>query len=360
MDGKRGPILFRLDATQAEGWEAFYQALSLAAAMQRRRRGTHFFSYLDPLSLATVIHRGNNDWTPAEQLLGSDNDLNLTLAQVRKLQPSAVIVAGKNVTTEYLEAIRKTGVMVLALDSVPGVRYPSGIVVNPLLAPSMKAYRYDAGTQLLLGRRFALVRGVFRRQRTIRATEQPGPFRALVMFDDDDAGVQTLERTQQLLEMPKVDKVSIFCKTHHAQYDELRDFCDDNKARVEIVTETKEMMTRLVRSHFALTSGDSGALELCCVGIPQLMLPTKPAHLLNAKRMDDEGAGTFLGAAMDVSFNQLHDAVNIVLDDPMERLGMNRCGRNLIDGRGGDRIVNGLEIVLHSPQVKQSQIRLAA
>lgn len=32
----------------------------------------------------------------------------------------------------------------------------------------------------------------------------------------------------------------------------------------------------------------------------------------------------------------------------MERLGMSRCGRNLIDGRGGDRIVNGLEIVLHA------------
>ena len=74
---------------------------------------------------------------------------------------------------------------------------------------------------------------------------------------------------------------------------------------------------------------------------------------LPADGMDDEGAATFLGAASDVNFDQLHEAVNIVLDDPMERLGMSRCARNLIDGRGGDRIVNGLEIILHSPQHRQ-------
>ena len=89
-------------------------------------------------------------------------------------------------------------------------------------------------------------------------------------------------------------------------------------------------------------------MELCCVGIPQLTLPTQQAHVWNAKRLDDEGAGTFLGAASDVTFEQLAEAVAIVLDDPMERRGMTRCGRNLIDGRGGDRLVNGMEIVLHT------------
>ncbi|MGL6072533.1 MAG: PseG/SpsG family protein [Fimbriiglobus sp.] len=360
MDVKRGPILFRLDATTEEGFEPFYQGLSLAAALQRRRRGTHFLSYLDPLSLATVIHRGNNDWTPAENRVGEPADLDFTLAQIHRTQAAAIIVGGANVSREYLEALHKTGATVVAIDSEPGIRYPGGIVVNPLLAPGKRAYQFDAGTQLLLGRRFALVRGVFRRQRTIRATEQPAPFRALVMFDDDDIGDQTLLRAEQLLEMPKVDKVSIFCKTHHPRYDDLRDYVSEAGGRVEIVTESKEMMTRLVRAHFALTSGDTGAMELCCVGIPQLALPTRPHHLLNAKRMDDEGVATFLGAAADVSFDQLHEAVNIVLDDPMERLGMNRCGRNLIDGRGGDRIVNGLEIVLHSPMAKSRQIRIAA
>ncbi len=60
-----------------------------------------------------------------------------------------------------------------------------------------------------------------------------------------------------------------------------------------------------------------------------------------------------------MSFDSLYETVNLVLDDPMERLGMSRCGRNLIDGRGGDRIVNGLEIVLHTPQSNSARRREA-
>lgn len=354
MEVKRGPILFRCDGTQELGWEPTYQCLSLAAALQRRRRGTHFLSYFDPLALAQTVHRGNNEWSPAETTIGGPGDLSATLAAIRRINAAAVVVAGPNVSDDYVAELGKTGASVLVIDSQASVRAPSGaIVVNPLLTPSMKAYRFDRGAQFLLGKKFALVRGVFRRQRTIRATEQPGPFRALVAFGDDDAD-QTLIRTQQLLEMPKVDKVSIAVRAHHPNYHDLRDFAEEQGGKVEIVTEPKELMTRLVRAHFALTSGDTWSLELACVGIPQLLLPTKAIHALNAKRMDDEGAATFLGGADDVTEAQLSEAVGLILDDPMERLSMSRCARNLIDGRGGDRIVNGLEIVLHTPWARQA------
>jgi spore coat polysaccharide biosynthesis predicted glycosyltransferase SpsG len=361
MDVKRGPILLRCDGTPEHGWEPLYQCLSLAAALQRRRRGTHFFSYLEPLSLAQTIHRGNNEWSPAESPLGGVGDLEATLREVRRLGAAAVVVAGTTATEDYLQALTRSGAAVLTLDTTAKLNFPGSIVINPFLAPGRKAYRCGRGTQLLLGRKFALVRGVFRRQRTIRATEQPGPFRALVALGDDDPADQTLLRTRQLLELPKVDRVSIACRTHHPRYHELRDFADESGGRVEVVTEPKELMTRLVRAHFALTSGDTWSLELCCVGIPQLLLPASPAHQLNAKRMDDEGVATHLGHAGEVTLDQLAEAVAVVLDDPMERLGMSRCARNLIDGRGGDRVVNGLEIVLHTPWAKQAaESRMAA
>jgi spore coat polysaccharide biosynthesis predicted glycosyltransferase SpsG len=358
MEVKRGPILFRCDATPELGYERFYQCLSLAAAMQRRRRGTYFLSYLDPLGLATTIHRANNDWIAAETPVGGSDDVAATVAEVRRLNAAAVVVASQDANAEYLSALGETGTRVIVIDAEPTIRYPSKLVVNPFLAPGPKPYRVELGTQLLLGQRFALVRGVFRRQRTIRAVEQPGPYRALVAFGDDDAADQTLARTEQLLEMEGVDKVSIVLRTHHPRYDEIKDLASGSKGRVEVLTEVKELMTRLVRSHFALTSGDTWALELCCVGIPQLMLPSQTRHLLNAKRMDDEGVGTFLGAAADVTQSQLGEAVGLVLNDPIERMGMTRCGRRLVDGRGGDRIVNGLEIVLHAQ--KAAAVRIAA
>jgi spore coat polysaccharide biosynthesis predicted glycosyltransferase SpsG len=354
MDASRGPILFRCDGTPEQGWEPFYQCLSLAAALQRRRRGTHFLSYLDPLSLAQVVHRANNEWVPAEQPLGSPGDVQATVAQARRLSAAAVVVAGSGVTPEYLAELRATGALVVVFDSAAAMRFPADVVVNPFLAPARKAFRVEHGTQLLIGHRFALCRGVFRRQRTIRATEPVQPFRALVAFGDDDLAGQAVDRTRELLEMPKVAKVSVAVRTHHPRYEELKDFASESDGRVEVITEAKELMTRLVRVHFALTAGDGWSPELCVVGIPQLILSQTDRHARNAKKMDEEGVATFLGDAGAVTFDQLREAVDLLLDDEMERRGMTRCARNLVDGRGPDRIVNGMEILLHTPARKRA------
>lgn len=359
MDASRGPILFRCDGTAEHGWEPFYQCLSLAAALQRRRRGTHFFSYLDPLSLAQVVHRANNEWVPAERQLGTPGDLEATVAQVRRLSAAAVVVAGQGVTPEYLAELRATGALVVAFDSTAAMRFPADVVVNPFLAPGRKAFKYEPHTQLLTGHRFALCRGVFRRQRTIRATEPVQPFRALVAFGDDDLSGQAVDRTRELLEMPKVAKVSVAVRTHHPRYEELKDFAGESGGRVEIVTENKELMTRLVRVHFALTAGDGWSPELCVVGIPQLILSQTDRHARNAKKMDEEGVATYLGDAAGVTFDQLREAVDLLLDDEMERKGMTRCARNLVDGRGPDRIVNGMEILLHTPARKRAAVAVA-
>jgi spore coat polysaccharide biosynthesis predicted glycosyltransferase SpsG len=356
MDATRGPILFRCDGTKERGWEPLYQCLSLAAALQRRRRGTHFFSYLDPLSLATGINRANNDWAPAEQALGSTGDLQATIAQIRKHDAAAIVVAGEGMNSDYLAALKETGTLVVAFDSSANLNFPIDVVVNPLLAPGKKPYRVGPGCQRLLGHRFALCRGVFRRQRTIRAMEPPAPFRALVAFGDDDARGETITRTRQLLEMEKVQKVSIAIRTHHPRYDEVLDLADASGGAVEVLTESKELLTRLVRVHFALSSGDMWSPELCVVGIPQLIISQTTRHAMNGKKMDEEGVATFLGDAADVTVDQLREAVDQLLDDPMERKGMTRCARNLFDGRGPDRIVNGMEIMLHSPSRRQTAV----
>src|SRR5437868_6672503 len=130
MDATRGPILFRCDGTPEGGWEPLYQCLSLAAALQRRRRGTHFFSYLEPLSLATGINRANNDWAASERRLGTPGDLEATLAQARKHNAAAIVVAGEGMTPDYLTALKKTGALVLAFDSAAAMTFPCDVVVN--------------------------------------------------------------------------------------------------------------------------------------------------------------------------------------------------------------------------------------
>ena len=96
------------------------------------------------------------------------------------------------------------------------------------------------------------------------------------------------------------------------------------------------------------------------VGIPQIIVSQTTRHGMNGKKMDEEGVATYLGQSADVSAEQLKEAVESMLDDSMERKGMTRCARNMFDGRGPDRIVNGMEIILHTPARRRAASALPA
>ncbi len=355
----RSPILFRVDASAEHGWEPFYQCLTYAAALQRRRRPAYFLGRIQPFPLVSQVVRGGNDFLTAEHEIGTAEDCDETIREVRRLGAAAVIVNAPGIQEEYLRELSSTGTTVVVIDGEAGVRFPNRLVINPYLGKPMGSYDWEPGAQLLLGRKYAIVRSVFRRQRQVRSSDPQGSYRGIVALGEDDFAGQSLVRTQELLATSRVDKLSVMVRSHHHQLDELKTLAEKHKARLEVLTEPSEIGTRLPRAHFALTGGDGLSLEMACVGVPQLVITQHARHAANAKKLDEEGAATNLGTIEQATPGALRDAVNYVLDDQLERMGMARCGRQLIDGKGPDRIVNGLEILIHTPAEPQ-RLRLAA
>jgi spore coat polysaccharide biosynthesis predicted glycosyltransferase SpsG len=355
----RSPILFRCDANPRRGWEAFYQCLTYAAALQRRRRPAYFLGQISPFPLLSQIVRGGNDYIPASHEIGTAEDCDETIQEVRRLGAAAVIVNSPGIQEEYLRELSSTGTTVVVIDSEATVRFPNRLVINPLPGLPIGKYRWERGTQMLLGERYAIVRSVFRRQRALRSGDPQGSYRGIIAFGEDDFAGQSLSRAQELLSASRVDKLSVLVRSHHPQLEPLRKAAEKNKGRLEVLTEPSELGTRLPRAHFALTCGDGLSLEMACVGVPQMTITQNPRHVPTARNLDEEGAATYLGTAEEVTVNALRDAVNYVLDDRLERAGMTRCARLMVDGKGPDRIVNGLEILIHAP-TEAARLRLAA
>ena len=355
----RAPILFRVDAAPRVGWEHLSRCLVLAAALQRRRRPAYFLSQLDPGSLALTVKRGGNEWLDADAPAGSAEDLEETLQEIRRIRPAAVVVDFADVHEEYLAALRATGVMVVSLDSLAAVPFPSRLLINPLLAPGREAYEIVPGTQILLGARYALVRPEIRRVRPTRAREPVEPFRALVALGDDDPHFQAGLLAKQLLNCPKVGRVDVAVRPYHPHLAELQALAEACPERLEVVFETAEVPLRVARAHFAVTAGNAWSLELACVGVPQLVIVQAEVHWPTAQRLEEEGAATCLGWHENVSATTLRQAVADLLSDPLERQAMARCGRQLIDGRGPDRLVTALEVLLHpSRQIQEMRMEL--
>jgi spore coat polysaccharide biosynthesis predicted glycosyltransferase SpsG len=352
----RSPVLFRVDGAPRLGYEHLSRCLTLAAALQRRRRPAYFLSQLDPGSLGLMVKRGGNDWLDADAPAGSAEDLEETIQEVRRLQPAAVIVDAPDASEEYLTELRKTGVLVVSLDHQATVRFPSRLVINPLLGPARDSYEFERGTQLLLGARYAIVRPEIRRVRPLRAQEPPQPLRAIVALGDDDPNNQAGELAKLLLNCPRVGRVDVLARAYHRDLAGLQALAASCPDRLEIATEPNEISPRLGRCHFALTAGNVWSLELACVGIPQLVLVQSEPHWPTAQRLEEEGAATCLGWHANVSPTTIRQAVSDLLTDPLERQAMARCGRKLIDGRGPDRLVTALEVLLHpSRQLQLSE-----
>jgi spore coat polysaccharide biosynthesis predicted glycosyltransferase SpsG len=350
--------LIRVDATPHSGYEHLARCLTFAAALQRRRRPTYFLSQLEPNSLALAIKRAGHEWLDADSRAVTEDDVGESVQEIRRLRPAAVIVDSAEATQAYLSELAATGTLIVSLDSLAAIRFPSQLLVNPLLGPGREAYEFFPGTQLLLGQRYALVRPEIRRIRPTRAQEPPplsppngkpttGQYRALLALGEDDPHGQTLELARVLLNVPRVARVDVVVRTHHPDLEKIQALAAAHPDRLEVALEPAEITARIVRCHFALTSGSGWSLELACVGVPQLLLVQSDAHWPTAHRLEEEGCATCLGSHTNTSPATIRQAVQNLLSDPLERQAMARCARKLIDGRGPDRLVTALEVMLH-------------
>jgi spore coat polysaccharide biosynthesis predicted glycosyltransferase SpsG len=349
----RAPVIFRVDANPRVGWEHLSRCLVLASALQRRRRPAYFLSQLEPGSLGLALKRAGNDWLDADSAAGTAEDLAELIQEVRRLRPAAVVVDAADIREAYLAELRNLGILVVSLDSLAGIPFPSRLVINPLLAPGRESYEHAHGTQLLLGPRYALVRPEIRRVRPVRAQEPAQPFRALVALGDDDPNNQAGELAKILLNSPRVARVDVVVRPYHRDLEGLLALAAQCPERLEIVSEPAEVPGRIARCHFAVTAGNAWALELACVGVPQVVIVQSEAHWPTAQRLEEEGAATCLGWHANVSPQTVRQAAQDLLGDPLERQAMARCGRKLIDGRGPDRLVTALEILLHPSRMVQ-------
>jgi spore coat polysaccharide biosynthesis predicted glycosyltransferase SpsG len=343
----RDPILFRVDGTTASGWERLTRCLALAAALQRRRRPTYFLSQLEPASLALPLKRAGNSWLEPDGPAGTQDDLSETIQEIRRINPAAIIVDCADADESYLEALRGTGTLVVSMDHLANARFASRLVINPLLAPAREAYNFVPGTQLLLGHRYAIVRPEVRRARPSRAQEPPEPFRCLIALGDDDPNRQSLKLARLLLKESKPERIDVMARPQNPDLAELQALAADSGERMTVVTEPAEITNRLARAHFALAAGTSWSLEFACIGLPQLLIVQSEAHWPTAQRLEEEGAATCLGWHESVSAQTIRTAIDNLLSDPLERQAMARCGRQLIDGRGLDRLITALEVMLH-------------
>src|SRR5947209_6252714 len=144
----REPVLFRVDGTPQSGWARLSRCRTLAAALQRRRRPSHFLSRVEPIGLAGPLKRGGIDWIPAFESVGADGDIVQIAREIRKLSPAAIIVDSPEADISYLSELVGTGPLVVSFDHLAQHPAVAHLLINPLLAPAADGFELSPGTQV--------------------------------------------------------------------------------------------------------------------------------------------------------------------------------------------------------------------
>lgn len=286
----------------------------------------------------------------ATQLIADDvggaGDLRETVTLARNSGCRWLVLDGYHFDSRYMQGVQAGGLRLMVVDDVAD-RDLGGVDVvlnhNPYATQGM----YDTLTpqpRLLLGSPYTLLRREFLRQRLVPGTARER-LRTLVTLGGADANNATLAVIRAFRQVPQPRRDIVFvigqANPHlESLRAELPALCDHHDAA--LLVNPPDVPGLMASCDLAVTAAGSSCWELCCLGVPQIILVTADNQRLMPSYFRDRGIAAVFGALDDSRTGELAAMIATLLDDGETRRRLSVAARSVIDGGGAARIVDFL------------------
>ena len=99
----------------------------------------------------------------------------------------------------------------------------------------------------------------------------------------------------------------------------------------------------MIWADVSINAGGSTCWELCCLGVPMIILIASDDQVLTAQELDDKGYAKSVGNLCASSIDaDLAEALEELLYDPQQRAKMSSRSQDLVDGFGASRVSKSL------------------
>jgi spore coat polysaccharide biosynthesis predicted glycosyltransferase SpsG len=113
-------------------------------------------------------------------------------------------------------------------------------------------------------------------------------------------------------------------------------------ANVAIVRDARDMAARMLGCEMILSGGGATVYESASLGAPMMIVASAPEEDAAARRLADLGLCEFLGAVETLTPRILAAAIQSFAEDLAARSRSSTLGRELVDGRGAERVVQSI------------------
>jgi UDP-2,4-diacetamido-2,4,6-trideoxy-beta-L-altropyranose hydrolase len=206
------------------------------------------------------------------------------------------------------------------------------VLLNQNIHADRLPYRTPSGTRRLTGPTYALLRSEFLEEPPARDFGAPSA-RMLVTFGGADAHDQARRVERLLPSLTPPLEVRIVAGQAHPH----SGFTTIGRLRVDWQNGTDDMAGLLRWADLAVCASGSTCWEVARLGVPAIALIVSSNQERIAAGLDEAGVIRNAGWYDRIGDDELGQAIEQLRHDPV-RAAMSRRGRDLVDGRGADRV----------------------
>lgn len=338
-----GTLLFRADASVAIGTGHAMRCLALAQAWQDTG-GRAVFAIADSTpAIRRRITAESYELADISGQAGTVEDVLQTIELARNTGCEWIAVDGYHFGEDYQRALKERGLKVLLLDDYGHAeRYFADVVLNQNISARESLYRSRSPeTRLLLGPRYCLLRREFSAWRNWKREVRSIGRRVLVMMGGSDPENVTARAMDALTRVGVEDleaKVVIGGSNPHAEM--LEQLAAVSGKRISVCRDVANIPELMAWADIAVSSAGTTCWELCLMAVPSLLVDVAENQTALAAEMGQRGCAIHLGAPDVLLAGQVADQVKKLLESEIRRRDLSTRCRQLVDGRGAQRLVS--------------------
>ncbi|MDQ4116552.1 MAG: bifunctional UDP-2,4-diacetamido-2,4,6-trideoxy-beta-L-altropyranose hydrolase/GNAT family N-acetyltransferase, partial [Actinomycetota bacterium] len=267
-------------------------------------------------------------------VLDPADDARSLAALARDVRADAVHVDHYGLGPELRDALGPAGVALSSVEDFHSGRRPADVVVDPNLGAADHPRPDDGSPVLLRGSAYAPLRASVRRARDRRTMEPVHDTpRVLVVMGGTDAG-GLLPHVVDALAATGVPAAVDVVVPHGRSL--------DVPAGYRTVPPLPDLPGAAAGMDVVVSAAGTTVWELCCVGVPMALVRVADNQIEGYRAVTGSGVAAGLGTAADLPGPDTTATLRHLLTDPETRDALAARARDVVDGRGAERVLDAL------------------
>ena len=352
-----GTLIVRADASTEIGTGHVMRCLALAQAWQDAGGEVAFAMARSTLA---VEERLRSERVEIVKVEAQDATQLIQLARARRAK--WVTLDGYEFDAEYQRKIKDAGLKLMLVDDGwrPG-HYFADLVLNQNAHARESLYaQREPYTRLLLGPHYAMLRREFAPWREFKREIAAVGNKVLVTMGGSDPDNVTL-RVLEASPMVAVDglEATVVVGGSNPHFESLERSASQSGKAIRLVRDAANMPQLMAWADVAISAAGSTCWEMCLLRLPAMVIDLAPNQLPIAQELARTHVAIHLGGTKDVTAEQIGVRLESLLQSSELRTAMSNRGRELVDGKGAQRVVCAIQAsTLRLRRVEERDCRL--